>query len=98
MLDQCITEKQRCEDDAKGSSVSTITYLFEFLDDFQETPHTHFYHRILNVFFKPPTAIQASFEYTDDPKQLDESMSWGPTTYSKQLHPLMLMVSHPLCR
>lgn len=94
VLDKCITEKLLCEDDTKGASVDTITYLFEFLDDYQDMPHTQFYHRLLNVFFKPTTAMEASFESADVPKQIDEDTSWGPIMYNKQLHPLMLMVSH----
>ena len=86
-MDQCITEKQHC-------GVDTISYLFEFLDDFQDMPHTEFYHRFLNVFFKPTTAIEASFENPDIPKQVDGDISWGPIIYNKQLHPLMLMVSY----
>ena len=66
------------------------------MDDFQDIPHTEFYHRLLNVFFKPTTAIEASFENTDVFKQVDEDKSWGPIMYNKQLHPLMLMVSYTI--
>ena len=91
-MDQCITEKLNCADDAKGCTVDMITYIFEFLDDFQDMPHTKFYHRILNIFFKPTTAIEASFEDADAPKELDENVEWGPVMYNKNSHPLMLMV------
>ena len=93
MLDQCITEKLNCTDDAKGCNVDMITYFFEFLDDFQDMPHTRFYHTLLNVFFKSTTALEASFENSDAPKELDENVDWGPITYNKNSHPLMLMVT-----
>lgn len=94
MLDQCITEKQCCKDDTKGCNVEMITYLFEFLDDFQDMPHRKFYHRLINVFFKPTTAIEASFENNDASRQCDENVAWGPIMYNKKLHPLMLMVTY----
>ena len=92
VLDQCITETHY-DDDAAGSNVDTITYFYEFLDDFQDMQRAKFYHRLLDVFIKPTTAIEASFENTHTLKWPDESSSWGPTMYNKQKHPLMLMVS-----
>lgn len=40
-------------------------------------------------------ARKTSFENNDidTPRQLNDNASWGPVTYKKTLHPLMLMVS-----
>jgi len=95
VLHQCIIEKKRCEDDTQGNNTDMITYLFEFIDDFQDLriPHTKFYHRLLNFFgFKPATSTEVSSENTNILKDFDESTLWGPTKYNKNLHPLMLMV------
>ena len=96
MLCQCITEEQHKEGDNESN---TITYMFEYLDDFQDPPHHGFLTKLINVFYKPTPAVDTSYlnpvysEFCDDE---NADKPWGPTSYTIRNHPLMLMVLY-LC-
>ena len=92
VLYQCIIEEQHKEGDNESNA---ITYLFEYLDDFQNPPNPSFFDKLINVFIKPATAVDTSFVnpvYSTEFYEDDDNKPWGPASYTIKNHPLMLMV------
>ena len=95
VLYQCIIEEQHKEGDNKDNA---ITYLFDYLDDFQDPPNRSFFDKLINIFFKPVASVDTTFvnplfskefyHHDDD----NDNKLWGPATYTIANHPLMLMV------